>query len=184
LEDWQIYTNTIYSYSVQYPPAWRTNTGDNGVTTNFFATPTDPEFISITVHDNPNSMEIHTWLIDKSIVPDPNTIATHIQEEDVMVAGITSVKVTTPVQGSQISVYIPKGNKVYSLYNNANANIHSTQTAYDENMTILNQMLSTFKFSNQPMTTCRPRPPCLDATPRCLIPETADMCSPQRAGIK
>lgn len=184
LKDWQIYTNTIYSYSVQYPPAWRTNIGDNGATTNFFATPTDPEFISITVHDNPNSTEIHTWLIDKSIMPDPNNIATHIQEEDVIVAGITSVKVTTPVQGGQTSIYIPKGNKVYSLYNNANANIHSTQAAYDKNMTILNQMLSTFTFSNQPTTTCRPRPPCLDTTPRCLMPETADMCPPKQAGVK
>ena len=27
-----------------------------------------------------------------------------------------------------------------------------------------------------PSPTCRPRPPCLDATPRCLIPETDDMC--------
>ncbi|HSW90126.1 MAG TPA: hypothetical protein VLH19_04615 [Patescibacteria group bacterium] len=32
------------------------------------------------------------------------------------------------------------------------------------------QILSTFKF------TCKPRPACLDATPRCMIPETADMC--------
>lgn len=27
-----------------------------------------------------------------------------------------------------------------------------------------------------PTPTCRPRPACLDATPRCLIPETSDMC--------
>lgn len=27
-----------------------------------------------------------------------------------------------------------------------------------------------------PSVTCRPRPPCLDTTPRCLIPETPDMC--------
>lgn len=26
--------------------------------------------------------------------------------------------------------------------------------------------------------TCRPRPACLDAIPRCLIPETSDMCPP------
>jgi hypothetical protein len=26
--------------------------------------------------------------------------------------------------------------------------------------------------------TCRPRPACLDATPRCMIPETAYMCPP------
>lgn len=29
-----------------------------------------------------------------------------------------------------------------------------------------------------PTPTCRPRPACLDATPRCLIPETDDMCPP------
>lgn len=27
-----------------------------------------------------------------------------------------------------------------------------------------------------PTPTCRPRPPCLDAEPRCLLPETEDMC--------
>jgi len=27
-----------------------------------------------------------------------------------------------------------------------------------------------------PTPTCKPRPACLDATPRCLIPETSDMC--------
>lgn len=41
----------------------------------------------------------------------------------------------------------------------------------------LNTILSTFKFTDQtPTPTCRPRPACLDATPRCLIPETSDMC--------
>lgn len=29
-----------------------------------------------------------------------------------------------------------------------------------------------------PIPTCIPRPACLDATPRCLIPETEDMCPP------
>lgn len=27
-----------------------------------------------------------------------------------------------------------------------------------------------------PTPTCKPRPACLDATPRCMIPETSDMC--------
>lgn len=40
---------------------------------------------------------------------------------------------------------------------------------------LINQILSTFKFTS-PSPTCRPRPACLDATPRCLIPETSDMC--------
>ncbi|MCL5438574.1 MAG: hypothetical protein M1268_01125 [Patescibacteria group bacterium] len=38
-------------------------------------------------------------------------------------------------------------------------------------------ILSTFKFTDRsPSPTCIPRPACLDATHRCLIPETADMC--------
>ena len=29
-----------------------------------------------------------------------------------------------------------------------------------------------------PITTCTPRPSCLDTFPRCMIPETEDMCPP------
>ena len=29
-----------------------------------------------------------------------------------------------------------------------------------------------------PMTSCRPRPACLDSNPRCLLPVTSDMCPP------
>ncbi len=44
---------------------------------------------------------------------------------------------------------------------------------------LFNKILSTFTFLNIfPTPTCRPRPACLDATPRCLIPETSDMCRP------
>ncbi len=46
------------------------------------------------------------------------------------------------------------------------------------------QILSTFKFVEPatltPRPTCKPRPACLDATPRCLIPETSDMCPPNQ----
>ena len=42
---------------------------------------------------------------------------------------------------------------------------------------IADKILSTFKFLEiSPTPTCRPRPACLDATPRCLIAETSDMC--------
>jgi hypothetical protein len=34
------------------------------------------------------------------------------------------------------------------------------------------------QLSPSPSPTCRPRPACLDIEPRCLIAETADMCSP------
>ncbi len=35
--------------------------------------------------------------------------------------------------------------------------------------------------NSQIVPSCRPRPACLDATPRCMIPETADMCPPKLA---
>ena len=44
---------------------------------------------------------------------------------------------------------------------------------------IFKQILSTFKFTNQTANsspTCKPRPACLDTTPKCMIPETSDMC--------
>lgn len=48
-----------------------------------------------------------------------------------------------------------------------------------KNEETFDQILSTFKFFGaSPTPTCRPRPACLDATPRCLIPETPDMCPP------
>lgn len=144
--EWKIYTNTAYHYSVSYPSTWQTNTGDNGVTTNFFLQSTDPEFISVTVHENKNTTEIHQWLIDRSIVPNPNNIATHIGEENLVVNGIPSVKVTTPVNGGQFTIYIPKGNMVYSIYNNLRPNTPSTMDAYNQNVEIMNKMVSTFTF--------------------------------------
>lgn len=33
--------------------------------------------------------------------------------------------------------------------------------------------------SSEPRATCRPRPACLDSTPRCMIAETVDMCPPR-----
>jgi len=42
---------------------------------------------------------------------------------------------------------------------------------------LFNQILSTLTLLNIfPTPTCRPRPACLDATPKCLIPKTPDIC--------
>lgn len=40
----------------------------------------------------------------------------------------------------------------------------------------INQILQTFKFTEQPTQMCIPRPACLDADPPCLMPEPANMC--------
>ena len=42
---------------------------------------------------------------------------------------------------------------------------------------LFNQIISSIRFTNKNVSpTCRPRPKCLDQKPRCLIPETEDMC--------
>lgn len=46
-----------------------------------------------------------------------------------------------------------------------------------DNSALLDQILSTFKFTN-PSLSCTPRPACLESNPRCMIAETSDMCPP------
>ena len=46
-----------------------------------------------------------------------------------------------------------------------------------EDEQILKNILSTFKFTDAKLS-CVPRPSCFDSKPRCLIPETEDMCPP------
>lgn len=53
-----------------------------------------------------------------------------------------------------------------------------TMEASQPNVPIATPTLSLMPLTQSPIPTCRPRPPCLDARPRCLIPETADMCPP------
>lgn len=67
-------------------------------------------------------------------------------------------------------VFVPNNNRVTLLDNQGADN------------KLFDQILSTFKFVDQatPRPTCKPRPACLDATPRCMIAETSDMCPPNQ----
>lgn len=145
-KDWKTYKDVKYKYSISYPSPWKTSVGDNGLTINFFAKSTDAEFVSVTIQDNPTSTEINKWLVDKSIVPANNDISAHTSVSEITVAGIKSVSVTTPVNGGQTSIYIPKGNKIFSIYNNVNQNTSSTEDLYLKNVDTMNNMVSTFKF--------------------------------------
>ncbi len=43
--------------------------------------------------------------------------------------------------------------------------------------------VSLFARRVTPTPTCRPRPKCLDSIPKCLLPETPDMCPPQFSSV-
>lgn len=47
-----------------------------------------------------------------------------------------------------------------------------------QNIPLPTPTISLMPITQSPIPTCRPRPPCLDAKPRCLISETSDMCPP------
>lgn len=77
----------------------------------------------------------------------------------------------TPVVPAQISCLItgiptaPGTFKVFVTLSNSRTNLSATQAL----------PLSVFPVT-PPSPSCKPRPACLDSTPRCQIPETSDMC--------
>lgn len=74
------------------------------------------------------------------------------------------------------TLYYKRDNYYYSMSFAADS-----KSLIDENKELFEKIVSTFKFTEtSPTPSCRPRPACLDATPRCLIPETSDMCPPTK----
>ena len=67
---------------------------------------------------------------------------------------------------------------IYTVHNGTAYHFSiDTQETYEQNLPTLNQILSTFKFTDF-NPSCTPRPSCFDSNPRCLMPETSDMCPP------
>lgn len=131
--------------------------------------------ISIVSLENKEKLDIDTWYKLNSFYPfsigealgDPERPVSSIE-----VGGIPS-KIGHPEGQSYMeAVFVPFQQKMILMY--------TTISSADENdKATARQILSTFRFIDQQPSispTCRPRPACLDATPRCLIPETADMC--------
>jgi hypothetical protein len=89
-------------------------------------------------------------------------------ETSITIDGQQGVKVDTANPG--FSVYVKHPSDPVNF-------IISFGLDFDRYPEIANQILSTFKFNSPTASlTCTPRPACLDATPRCLMPETPDMC--------
>lgn len=84
--------------------------------------------------------------------------------------------------GFQSSVIFNHSNFGYIISVNIKDSVKNRITASD----LIDNILSTFKFIDQTSTTptCKPRPACLDAKPRCMIAETADMCPPTATPAK
>ena len=76
------------------------------------------------------------------------------------------------------------GNEFWSQISNSAKDDESLTGAWatsykpaDQNSKIIIKILSTLEFKDTSVS-CTPRPSCFDSIPRCMIPETADMCPP------
>ena len=76
------------------------------------------------------------------------------------------------------------GNEFWSQISNSAKDDESLTGAWatsykpaDQNSKIIIKILSTLEFKDTSVS-CTPRPSCFDSIPRCMMPETADMCPP------
>ena len=180
--NWKTYTNNTYLYSIQYP-------SDKFVICNDSQ---DDNLILREAKDcypygetfSPFVLSVNLPLKSQSYKQSLDEDCYSVKKEIIKIAGMDATRYSNSIKNSTgkcNSLPIAyAGNKINIdlLYNN------NTYTFYfiDSYASLANKIISTFKFTNSsgettsPTPTCRPRPACLDATPRCMIPETSDMC--------
>ena len=131
------YTNTAYNFTFQYPENWSVHSTN----TNYVRLTQDPDlqtepFISINVLDNGKNLDIVNWS-SKNLPP----AMMSLEPSKMVVDGLDAL-VYSSNEGRV--VLVAKSNYVYqiSFANNGNNNITNAESVF-------NQILSTFKFTNQ-----------------------------------
>lgn len=182
--NWKTYTNQKYKYSLDYPEEWVVEEGTESNIANVRLSPEvdecpsgiNPftcvyaEIIDIYVEDNPENLSIENFLNKNKKLP--NTISF----QPIVINGIEGRRTTSiPGQFENDDIFIKNGSQII--------NIRLIHNLMEKRISkeLFDQILQTFKFSNQDAAispTCIPRPACLDSEPRCMIPETSDMCPP------
>ncbi len=135
--NWKTYTNAKYNFSFKYPSAWN-------VTYDQQPDPAgNPDKYSILMGDSSSSLSItilksnqsQTFASLSNLLNLPSGSATITSRKEISVAGSKALFVTQD------------NNKVGALMLNSSGNIIILETA-STNMSILDQIISTFKFTN------------------------------------
>jgi hypothetical protein len=186
---WKTYINNEYQFSFKYPPIWTSEDSSDlglgrasemrkGGYQMFLGNPAKivsagngrtmiAGSIEIDIYNKDNYAYYSDNLND--YYKDP------ISTKTVAVNGLNILEVhhtVCPTNKDCISVMFKKGGNVFVFYS-------LVWTERLKDLDTIYQILSTFIDSANTTTaipTCRPRPACLDAIPRCMIPETSDMC--------
>lgn len=183
--NWKTYQDRYYEdiFSIQYPPTWKTQSDD----LNKYISFTSPDYnaslgegmiITITVSDTTTN-DIEQWFSDyQSDAKGPESVHISKTIKRMQVGEVPAIQYDVTLDAGSTVTSLIKNNKLFTISSLwPNANLLDNKQVMDAQAKIYNQILSTFKFIEQtPFPTCRPRPACLDATPRCMIAETEDMC--------
>lgn len=153
--NWKVYTNTLYNYKIELPTDWKVDDEISGEAVTFES----GAVLIYTPENNP-----------------PGNFFTGIRIEYVgMLVDFTNL---TPVTKNSISMYqqdTMHGENYYINIPDTDSFLYVTGTGgYTDNEEYnsnVRSIFSTFEF-------CKPRPACLDSSPRCMVPETPDMCLP------
>lgn len=198
--DWKTYSNAKYNFSLKYPPEFRTLSAQEagGV---IDLKPTT--LLSIEKNNNsfPNPRLTIQDILLVEYIPNLAT-AQSCSSASGFAFNSTPLNYSKNINGQEFFYNSPYGgaaagthdfNVNYMTFNKRCfqidfKHIESSDWNGPDDMKIANeekqnsfktldQILSTFKFiGSTPTPSCRPRPACLDREPRCLIPETPDMC--------
>lgn len=181
--NWKTYSQNVLRYYFKYPNNWRVYElksypydGYPGIIDNneIIVTTSDKfpriqtdnsdQYIGFTISETGDVLE----RIKKVQIPDTAGNKSNVIEKNIN--GLKAYE-ETQSDGDKM-IYFPYKDKTGGIL----VTILSP-TVKSGNIEQVNQILSTFKFTDSsPTPTCVPRPACLDATPRCSIAETSDMC--------
>jgi hypothetical protein len=148
-DNWETHINDQYGFSIKYPPGFtRSKEGKES-----------PVDFAIT-----NGKTSVVFIISKSL---PN------HEQD---AGGKKI-ILDGVQGLKFPAEDTQPIRVHLNYNGYYYQILLGGGPISESETLFDQILSTLKFTGAVVTPpCTPRPTCLDAEPRCMMPELSTYC--------
>ncbi|MEK7559317.1 MAG: hypothetical protein AAB521_03355, partial [Patescibacteria group bacterium] len=187
---WKTYTNSRYAYTLDFPTSLRIQEENQTRDTATEATIiTSADF----TEDTSTCKGGCTYPVTKGWKADISVQKEWTRGFDIDFFRTNPLKITREqdIVNNGIRMFItehksvgipPIGNSSYQVLFVQDANLYRitfepNKDDFPEGGKLFDQILSTFKFTEaSPFPTCVPRPACLDTTPRCLIPETPDMC--------
>jgi hypothetical protein len=174
--NWKTYVSAEGRYSIKYPANYTLSENASGSsnTTQFYSNllPEINTNFRLTINHKPANNQTLGQLINQ------NKICSDIAPTKGMASIINGAKlaqlyIDTPCSSNPTTIIYTINNETFYILS------IETQKKYSEIKQYTDQILATLRFFDQVELTpisCRPRPACLDSIPRCMIPETSDMC--------